>query len=125
MRIELTNLILQISTTSQQSSQGHILYYLARAERFELPSKVLETRMLPLHHTRISTISFSTGKKIRTLVSGVGIQRFRPTKLYPLILFVPTILPRPLFSVSVSASRSTIHMVPSCSSITDITVFVA
>ena len=31
-----------------------LLYILfARAERFELPSKVLETRMLPLHHTRV------------------------------------------------------------------------
>ncbi len=26
---------------------------LARVERFELPSRVLETRMLPLHHTRV------------------------------------------------------------------------
>lgn len=31
-----------------------LLYILfARVERFELPSKVLETRMLPLHHTRV------------------------------------------------------------------------
>ena len=31
-----------------------LLYILlARVERFELPSKVLETCMLPLHHTRV------------------------------------------------------------------------
>ena len=43
----------------------HLSFYYARVERFELPSTVLETAILPLNYTRLSNDPYFRAAKIR------------------------------------------------------------